>query len=479
MTDENQKTLAAEVENPAIAEQTSGAADPAGLSQEQGSTPVPAAPADAKAEEKRGFNATGRALKRLLDDDIESEMEAALANFDGGQILAEPATPQSVRPAAGTTEGPKGGRPSPDKQTVRVLAVRGDDIYVDLGQKSEGVVSILQFENEKLPAAGDLIELIVDHFDRDNNLYILRRPGSVQEADWGSVAKGMIVDAVVRKVNKGGLEVTVNGIRGFLPAGQVDIAHIPDLSIFLNKTLRCEITEVSLTSKNLIVSRKVILEREREEKARDTLASLAEGQLKQGVVKKIMDFGAFVDIGGVDGLIHVSQMSWQKVHHPGDLLSPGQEVQVVVLSFDPETKKIGLGLRQLTESPWKKAAEKYRVGATVTGTVSKIMDFGAFVELESGIEGLIHISELSSQRVRRVAEVLKVGQSVDVKVLEFDEQKQRISLSLKAAAAEAEEARLEAEDAEAERLAAEAPPKPQSSKPLKGGLRGGGGPLFG
>lgn len=416
--------------------------------------------------------ATGRALKRMLDDDIEGEMEAALAAFDTGKMMEGPSPAGAAKPAPRSAA--ERSEEASDKRSVRVLSVRGDDVFVDLGMKSEGVVSTLQFEKE-LPMPGDLIELILDHYDSQNDLYILRRPGTVQEADWGSVAKGMIVDAQIKKVNKGGLEVTVNGIRGFMPAGQVDLAHIADLSVFIGQTLRSEVTEVNLTSKNLIVSRKAILERERAEKAVATLNELAVGQIKDGVVRKLMDFGAFVDIGGVDGLIHVSQMSWQKVHHPRDVLSEGQNVRVAVVSFDPESKKIGLGLRQLSESPWVKAANTYRPGTVVNGKISKIMDFGAFVELEPGIEGLIHISELSRQRVRRVGDIVKPDQEVTVKVLEFDPDRNRISLSIKGAEAEPEPEPVESEpEPEVEK------PKPKKpTGPLKGGIGGVSGPLFG
>jgi small subunit ribosomal protein S1 len=291
----------------------------------------------------------------------------------------------------------------------------------------------------------------------------------------------MIVDALVKKVNKGGLEVTVNGIRAFLPAGQIDLVHVGDLSSFVGKSLRCQVTEVSLSEKNLIVSRKAVLEEERRERAQATLASLHEGQICDGVVKSIKDFGAFVDIGGVDGLIHIGQLSWTRVKHPSDVLSLGQQIKVVVLSHDPTTHKIGLGLRQLTESPWTRAAEKYRPGMVVPGRVTKLMEFGAFVELEPAIEGLIHISELAHSRVHRVSEVVREGQAVDVKVLEVEVERQRMSLSLKQAIAEAEP-ELEEEpppalSEETEPQAAPTPAKP--AKPLKGGLGGGGGPLFG
>lgn len=410
---------------------------------------------------------TGSKLRRSLDHDVEAELAEMMAQFDNIASLDTPKLPP--RAADSQQQG------DAQKRTVRVLSVRGDDVFVDLGEKSEGVVTVLQFEG-KPPKPGDLVELIVDHFDRDNNLYILRRPGTVQEADWGSVEKGMVVDAQVKKVNKGGLEVTVNGIRGFMPAGQVDLAHIVDQSIFVGQTLRCIITEVSLATKNLIVSRKLLMEQERAERAKETLATLREGQVRDGVVRSVKDFGAFVDIGGVDGLLHVSQISWQRINNAADVLRIGQEVKVVVLGRDEETGRISLGLRQLSESPWSKAEAKYRPGAVVPGKVSNLMDFGAFVELEPGVEGLVHISELSPNRVRRVFDVVKVGQPVDVKVLEFDAERKRISLSLKQAMPEPEPEELEPTP---ESTVAEAAKPKKPTGPLKGGLGGSGGPMFG
>lgn len=266
-----------------------------------------------------------------------------------------------------------------------------------------------------------------------------------------------------------------------MPAGQVDLGHIADLSVFVGQTLRSQITEVSLSEKNLIVSRKAVLEQERAERARETLASLEEGQVREGVVKSIKDYGAFVDIGGVDGLLHIAQMSWHRVAHPSEVVSPGQQVKVVVLGFDKDSGKISLGLRQLIESPWAKAVETYHVGSVVPAKITKLMEFGAFAELEPGIEGLIHISELSQQRVHRIGTVVKVGQQVEVKVLEVDAEKQRISLSLKQAIAQPEPEPVEApaavEEPQEETPEPTAPKKP--AQPLKGGLGGGGGPLFG
>lgn len=425
-------------------------------------------------------------LLRMIDADLDAEIEAAMAGFDVSKTLDPSTVNQAPASAKSHDQGPESADDARSPKTYRVLAVRGDDVFVDAGGRTEGLVSASQFDG-KSPQAGDLVELVLDHEDPETEMLIFRRPGAAQEADWGTVAKGMIVDAVVRKVNKGGLEVTVNGLRGFLPAGQVDVYHVPDLSTLLNQSLRCEVTEANLQARNLIVSRRVVLEREREEKARATFASLAENQVRDGIVRRIADYGAFVDIGGVDGLLHVSQLSWQRVKHPSDVLAVGQPIKVMVLEFDPDSKKISLGLRQLEQSPWDGAALKYHPGTVVTGRVTKLMEFGAFVELEPGVEGLAHISELSRHRVHRPGDVLSVGQEVDVKVISFDRETQRISLSVKQAIPpEPEvEAPTKAESSKAEsrevvedaRESAKVPRK--SAALLKGGLGDSKGPLFG
>ena len=436
--------------------------------QEKPQTPAPVQETLSVAQPRRPV-VTGRRLVRMLDEELGDELDAALADLSEKELFVgdalggqEPVVQEQLQES--------------EKRTVRVLSVRRDHVYVDLGGKSEGAVPAQQFD--ALPKVGDLIEVLVAGFDAATDQYTLRVPGAAQEVDWSSVKKGVVVQAVVNKVNKGGLEVTVNGIRGFMPAGQVDLEHIADLSVFVGQSLRCTVSEVDSESRNLVVSRRVLLEQERAEQAVETLASLAEGQVRDGVVKRLMDFGAFVDIGGVDGLLHVKEMSWLRVRHPADLLVPGQEVRVQVLHFDPQTQRISLGLKQLTESPWKRAAEDYAPGTTVTGTVTRIADFGAFVELEPAIEGLVHISELAGHRVRRVDEVVQVGQQVEVKVLDCDPESQRISLSLRQAAPPPEE---EPEgDAPAEEAEEEPKPKRKTfSKPLKGGLGGSSGPLFG
>jgi len=356
-----------------------------------------------------------------LDDEIESELEAAMSGFSGKELLI----------AEKAESGPKQEGGAPKRKQAKVLSVRGADVFVDIpGGRSQGVMSALQFP-EGPPEPGTIVEVDIEGYDPANGLVICTRLGATVIADWSTVAPGMVVEARVLETNKGGLAVDVNGIRGFMPISQIDLYRVEQTEQFVNQKLRCVVMEVSPEERNLVVSRRDLLEKEREEQKEKTWAELAEGQIRDGIVRSVRDFGAFVDIGGVDGLLHVSEMSWQRVSDPTKLLQPGQAVKVQVLKIDREKKKVGLGLKQLQASPWDNMAERFHTGQTVNGTVTRTMDFGAFVELEPGLEGLVHISELARQRTWRVTDIVKPGQEVTVKVLSIDPEQRRISLSLK------------------------------------------------
>jgi small subunit ribosomal protein S1 len=269
----------------------------------------------------------------------------------------------------------------------------------------------------------------------------------------------------------------VNQIRAFIPASQVALYRIEDFSDYINQKLLCVVTEASPHKRNLVLSRRAVLEREKEESRRALLEQIEEGQSREGIVRNIRDFGAFVDLGGVDGLIHVSQLSWDRVNHPSEVLEEGQRVKVRVEKIDRQTGKIGLSLRSLQEHPWEKVPQQFFVGAVSKGTVTRIAKFGAFVKLAPGVEGLIHISELSHGRVAQVGSVVREGQEVEVKVLSVDVENQRIGLSLKALAT-ATAAEPEQETEETPQPAPPATTKPRG--PLKGGLdRSAGGESFG
>jgi small subunit ribosomal protein S1 len=390
-----------------------------------------------------------------FDEAMERELQEAMGGLSDKDLDAELSTRQQ-RSQAAAGPGPKKGR---------VFRIHGGDVFIDLpGGRTQGVLSMQGFP-EGPPALGTEIEVHIEGFDAANGVYLLSRKGAAVEADWASVAPGMIVEARVTESNKGGLGVDVNGIRGFLPISQIELFRVEDLAPYINQRLRCMVTEVDPVMRNLVVSRRALLEKEREE-AKDKLwQELAEGQVRQGIVRSVKDFGAFVDLGGADGLLHVSEMSWVRVQDASKMVQPGQSLKVLVLKLDRERKKISLGLKQLMASPWDNIQERYHLGLLVTGKVSRLMDFGAFVELEPAIEGLIHISELSPQRVRRVSEIVQEGQEVQVKVLSVDAANRRISLSLKAAVQEEPEAAAEDE-------APEEPPRPPKPRttPLRGGL---------
>jgi small subunit ribosomal protein S1 len=403
-------------------------------------------------------------LKRQWDAELDAELEAAMAGFDPSSFDVKATRTR----AAGREHAPRENRGQEldaGAQQGKVIGVRGKSVFVDLAAKSEGVVPVEQF-GETLPNPGDMIEVVVDRFDTEEGLLILSLKGAAVEASWENLRKGLIVEARVTKTNKGGLEVEVDGIRGFLPIGQIDINRVEDAEVYVNQRFKVMVTEADQRHRNLVVSRRELLEREREERRAKTWAELEEGQVRGGVVRSIKDFGAFIDLGGVDGLLHVAEMSWSRVQNAGELVKIGDEIQVKVLKIDRDTRKVSLGLKQLTPSPWDRAPEKYARGMTVKGKVTRVMDFGAFVEIEPAIEGLIHISELSPNRVRRVADLVQPGQEVEVRILKIEPEARRLSLSLRPLL-KTEEPEAEEEEEEDETPAA---PPPVRKVPLKGGL---------
>lgn len=392
-----------------------------------------------------------------LDEEIAGELEAALAGMSEKDLFAAE-TSQAARQAA---EAGDAGR-----KQGKVLSVHGPDVFVEVpGGRSQGVIPVQQFPDGP-PKPGTLVEFAIEGYDAANGCLILTRRGAAVVADWSSVTEGMTVEARVTAVNKGGLSVDVNGIRGFMPISQIDLYRVENAEQFINQRLLCLVTEVNAQERNLVVSRRALLEKEREEQREKLWNELAEGQVRQGVVRSVKDFGAFVDLGGADGLLHVSEMSWKRVQDATQLVQPGQAVKVVVLKIDRDKRKISLGMKQLEASPWDNIQERYSVGQTVNGTVTRLMDFGAFVELEAGVEGLVHISELARTKVWRVADVVKPGDTVSVKVLGVDPENRRISLSIRQALP-VETPKVEEE--EEEDTGPIEPPKPRNI-PLRGGV---------
>lgn len=333
-----------------------------------------------------------------------------------------------------------------------VVQVKSEELLVDIGGKSEGVLPASELSPEEAGeilekfAVGDEIEVLVLKKENQEGYPVLSKKRIDQELAWDKLAKmkedGELVTGKVTEVVKGGLLVDV-GLRGFIPASLVALRYVEDLSTFIGQEMRLKILDCDRSMNKLVLSAKAVLKEEAQQKKAETLASIAEGQTKRGLVCRLTSFGAFVDVGGVDGLLHVSEMAWYRVNHPSDILKEGDEIDVYVLSVDPETEKISLGLKQLIPNPWSLAREKYPEGSTITAKVVRTAPFGAFLEVEPGVEGLVHISQLANHRVEKTEDVVTPGQVVDVKVLSVDPEAKRISLSIKGAATYQEEAPVE------------------------------------
>jgi predicted RNA-binding protein with RPS1 domain len=405
-------------------------------------------------------------LRAPLPEDLEIELEHALGDRSLDELIEED--------TAAATTGAATGEPleTESRHKARVLRIFRDNVFVELGGRNQGVLALHSFAKE--PVVGDELDVVVTKFNADDGLYEVAAIGaSVDVGDWSDIAEGITVDARITGHNKGGLECEVNKIRGFIPAGQISIYRVENFEEFVGQAWPCVVVEANAERRNLVLSRRAVLEREQAEAKEKLLAELEVGQVREGIVRNIRDFGAFVDLGGIDGLVHVSQMSWDRVKHPSEVLTVGQKVKVRIQKIDPDTHKISLAYRDLFENPWTNASSKYPVTSKVTGTVSKLMDFGAFVKLEPGIEGLVHISELSFKRVHRVGDLVQEGQQVEAKVLSVDPENQRISLSMKALEARPEPKKKETEPEEeaAPEAVAEPPKKKKERKvPLQGGL---------
>ncbi|MFN3486353.1 MAG: 30S ribosomal protein S1, partial [Planctomycetota bacterium] len=317
----------------------------------------------------------------------------------------------------------------------RILQVVGDDVLVDIGYKSEGVVPKNDFVRAEEIQPGKEIEVYLESVEDEAGVIALSKQKADKIRGWeriitqnkeGDVIRGR----VIRKI-KGGLLVDV-GVPVFLPASQVDVRRVEDIGEYLGQTIECKILKIDEKRMNIIVSRRKLLEEQRAEAKQKLLQEIQEGDVRKGIVKNIAEFGAFVDLGGIDGLLHITDMSWGRINHPTEVVKLEQEITVKVLKVDRVTERIALGLKQLQPNPWERLVSKYTVGQKVRGKVVNLMPYGAFVELEPGIEGLVHISEMSwTKRINHPSEVLQVGQEVEVVVLAIDTEKQELSLGLK------------------------------------------------
>ena len=320
-----------------------------------------------------------------------------------------------------------------------VLSIEKDMILIDVGLKSEGRVSLREFGNSEDDIQikpGDTVEVYIERLEDINGHAVLSREKAKREESWINLEKALEeqkrVNGVIFGKVKGGFTVDLEGATAFLPGSQVDIRPIKDLGALMGTPQPFQILKMDRRRGNIVVSRRAVLEDSRAEAKSELVANLQEGQVLQGIVKNITDYGAFVDLGGVDGLLHVTDISWKRINHPSEALQMGESVQVKVIKFNDETQRISLGIKQLTEDPWLKVVDRFPVGSKMTGVVTNITDYGSFVELEDGIEGLVHVSEMSwTKKNVHPGKIVSTSEKVEVIVLEIDVSKRRISLGIK------------------------------------------------
>jgi len=327
----------------------------------------------------------------------------------------------------------------------KVVRIDNDEVLVDIGYKSEGIIPFQELADKQISSpeevvkVGDEINVYIMKVENSEGNPLLSKRRADHEQAWAKLAEayetGQPIEGEVLQVVKGGLIIFV-GLRAFLPASQVGLRYEPNLEKYVGQTLRVRVIELDRSRNKVIVSQKVVLEEELEAKRAALWQELAEGQVRKGTVTKLTDFGAFVDLGGIEGLVHISELSWARVKHPSEVLQEGEEIEVMVLGVDRERERVSLGLKQVLPDPWDGVGEKYPVGSIQEGIVTHIVGFGAFVQLEPGVEGLVHISQLANHRVAEASEVVQVGEKVRVKVLDVNEKDRRISLSIKEAAEE-------------------------------------------
>jgi predicted RNA-binding protein with RPS1 domain len=402
-----------------------------------------------------------------LDDDLMAEFEAQIGGEELDSLLGQAASMATRR------------EPIPDGTRIScvVLKIQGDIVFVSLGGPDEATVPLLQFETE--PQVGANVEVIVRGFNSAEGLYACSLPhGAIDVSDWEDLQEGSVVEATVTATNTGGLEAKVGGVQGFIPISQISEYRVEDTSEYVGRKLLCVVTEANPRRSNLVLSHRAVLDRERETKRKEQLEKIEAGDLLEGTVRSVKDFGAFVDLGGLDGMIHVSKLSWERIKHPSEVLEVGQKIKVRIDKVDKATGKISLTYRDLLVNPWDTAEAQFAPGSVHKGAVTKIAVFGCFVKLGAGVEGLVHISELATHRVSNVESFVKEGQEVEVKVLSFNRDDQKISLSIKQVNHNAAESAKEVEEDDTPRP--EVAIKPQHGGPLRGGNnQDAGGERFG
>jgi small subunit ribosomal protein S1 len=360
-----------------------------------------------------------------LEADLDKELEEALAGAGSEEYSVAAATLAVNAVLLG-----------------KVLRVDDEFVLVDVGYKSEGQIPRNEWdEGEPAPQVGDTVKVLLEEFEdgaleEQRGMITLSKRKARRIEDWLQVMENVkendVVTGYVTRKIKGGLLVDIAGVNVFLPASQVDIRRPADIGDYCGRAIQCLVLKIDDVRRNIVVSRRALIEQERAERKKQLLETLEVGQIRRGIVKNIADFGAFVDLGGIDGLLHITDMSWGRIGHPSEMVGIDQEIEVQVLHIDREREKIALGMKQRTASPWAQVADKYPVDTVCKGTVVNVMSYGAFVKLEDGVEGLVHISEMSwTKRVSHPSELVKPGDEVEVVVLAINKEKQEISLGMK------------------------------------------------
>src|SRR5688572_18481739 len=321
-----------------------------------------------------------------------------------------------------------------------IVKVNRDSVIVDIGYKSEGVIPASEFIDTSGKVSvnpGDRVDVLIEARENDQGLVALSKEKADKLKVWDEISaaceRDELIEGTITARVKGGLQVSIRGgVKAFLPGSQVDLRPVRNLDKLIGQTFEFKVIKFNKKRGNIVLSRRVLLEKERNELKAQTLGRLEEGMVVTGTIKNITEYGAFVDLGGIDGLLHITDMSWGRVNHPSEVFKIGDEVTVKVLRYNPETERVSLGLKQTMEDPWNHAEESYPAGKRVRGKVVSITDYGAFVEMEQGIEGLIHVSEMSwTKKVKHPSKLLEVGQEIECQVLEVDARAKRISLGLK------------------------------------------------
>ena len=358
-------------------------------------------------------------IDSVVTPELQQEIDLAISDSQIDQLLNSPAAIANDALAEG------------ERVEGKVHSVSEEHVLIDLARPHQGILAIKQLESK--PEIGTSLSVVVRRFDPVEGIYELAIPGAISDVEnWHDLDENMVVEVSVTGHNKGGLEVTTHGLRGFIPASQIALFRVNNFEEFTGNKFACIVTKVEPERKNLILSRRAVLEREREANKEKLLSQLESGQIREGTVIRLQPFGAFVDLGGIDGLIHVSKMSWTRINDPSEVLTEGQSIKVKIERVNREAGKISLSYRDTFENPWDSVAERYPARSRVKGTVTRLTDFGAFIRLEAGIEGLLHVSEIAHRRVHRASDILQQDQQLEVQVLTVDPKAQRISLSLKA-----------------------------------------------